>query len=107
MWAVPAYVQPPIPKDVEMAIEAFGNRVRVAIMAHLATVPAATSREVADALGLDIRPAQRHLWALQRFGLVVDDQPQGDRRGSIPRYSLDHERVQTLYRHLGSHLGVD
>ncbi|TDE88159.1 ArsR family transcriptional regulator [Occultella glacieicola] len=103
---MPAYVQPPLPETVEMAIEAFGNRVRVAILAHLAKTDAATSREIADALDLSIRPAQRHVWYLEEIGLVDVDQPGGDRRGTRPRYSLNRRAATRLYEELGQYIGL-
>lgn len=108
MAHMPTYVQPPLPEGVDVAIEAFGNRVRIAILAHLVTIQEGqTSGEIADALGLTLRPVQRHLWAMEELGLVVVDQPDGDRRGKRPRYSINSGRIRDLYKDLGRHLRVE
>lgn len=108
MAHMPTYVQPPLPEGVDVAIEAFGNRVRIAILAHLATIQGGrTSGEIADALGLTLRPVQRHLWAMEELGLVIVDQPGGDRRGKRPRYEINVRRIRALYQDLGRHLRIE
>jgi DNA-binding transcriptional ArsR family regulator len=85
---MPKYARPPHSESVEAAIEAFGNRVRVAILASLQKEGPGTRGEIARRLDAVEVTVQMHLRALERLGLVTSDPPPETRKsGQRVRYS--------------------
>lgn len=102
---MPDRVRPDLPAAVEDAIAVFGHPVRVAILRHLNAAGASTRGQIADELHLVPKTVQYHLTALDTLG-VIEATPGAheDRRGTRPRYSLDHHRVTVLHAALGDNI---
>ncbi len=109
MEPMPSYALPPhMREDVSMAVEIFGNKARVAILGHLATLAPGekqTRGQIVEATSLEPVLVGRHLLALEELGLVEVDQPPGDRRGTRPQYRLNRDKTEEVYTTLGAHLG--
>src|SRR5699024_9962636 len=75
MGHMPKYARPAHSESVEAAIEAFGNRVRVAILGSLQTDGPGTRGEIAKRLDADEGTVQMHLRTLERLGLDLSDPP--------------------------------
>lgn len=91
---MPKYARPAHPESVEAAIEAFGNRVRVAILGTLAKDGPGTRGEIAARIGAVDKTVQVHLRILETLKLVASDPPPSSRRSG--------QRVQ--YRCLDSNI---
>lgn len=109
MEPMPSYALPPhMREDVSMAVEIFGNKARVEILGHLATLGPGekqTRGRIVQATSLEPVLVGRHLVALEELGLVDVDQPPGDRRGTRPQYRLNRDKTEAVYETLGAHLG--
>ncbi|MGO3557555.1 ArsR/SmtB family transcription factor [Brevibacterium aurantiacum] len=85
---MPKYARPAHTEQVEAAIEAFGNRVRVAIIGALRQHGAATRGELAARIGSAEKTVQTHLRTLEGLDLVSSDPPPESRKsGQRVRYS--------------------
>lgn len=88
MGHMPKYARPAHTESVEAAIEAFGNRVRVAILGALRQHGPATRGELAARIGSAEKTVQAHLRTLEGLGLVASDPPPESRKsGQRVRYS--------------------
>lgn len=92
-----------------MAVEIFGNKARVEILGYLSSLHPDEKRtrgQIVEATSLEPVLIGRHLVALEGLGLVEVDQPPGDRRGTRPKYRLNREKTEEIYKTLGAHLGM-
>lgn len=95
MGHMPKYVRPAHPEPVEAAIEAFGNRVRVAILGTLQKDGPGTRGDIARRLGAVEGTVQLHLRTLEQLGLVTSDPPPNARKsGQRVRYSADPRQIE-------------
>jgi len=105
---MPRYARPVRGKLVEAAIEAFGNRVRVAILRHLREAGPSTRGELSAALGVAAPTIYNHLSGLRDAGVIEPDPPAEEAKsGQRVRWSVKEARVAALYRELGRELGQD
>ena len=103
---MPRYVRPPHDELVEAAIDAFGNRARVAILKHIRENGPCTRADVATALSIAPPTASNHLAALETAGIIESTPPRSEARsGQWVRYTVIPERVTELYVALGEFLG--
>ncbi|MGO4785164.1 ArsR/SmtB family transcription factor [Cryobacterium sp. W22_MBD10_FK3] len=103
---MPRYVRPPHDELVEAAIDAFGNRARVAILRHVRENGPCTRADIATALGIAPPTASNHLSALETAGLIESSPPRSEARsGQWVRYTAVPERITELYVALGKFLG--
>lgn len=93
--------------ELETAINAFGNRVRVGVIRYLRDHGPSTCGDIADALGVVTGSMNAHLRSLETAGLITSDPPPTqERSGRRVRYVLVAERVTELYSVLGNELSV-
>jgi DNA-binding transcriptional ArsR family regulator len=93
---MPKYARPAHSESVEAAIEAFGNRVRVAILGALRQHGPATRGELAARIGSAEKTVQTHLRTLEGLGLVSSDPPPESRKsGQRVRYSANAPEIDT------------
>lgn len=91
---MPKYARPDHPESVEAAIEAFGNRVRVAILGTLRRDGPATRGEVASRIDAAEKTVQTHLRSLESLGMVSSDPPPESRRsGQRIRYTANSPEI--------------
>lgn len=103
---VPRLVRVSPDAELETAIDAFGNRVRVGIIRHLREHGPSTRGDIADALGVVTGSMNAHLRSLETAGLIASDPPPTqERSGRRVRYVLVPSRVTELYTALGAELG--
>lgn len=103
---MPRYVRPPHDELVEAAIDAFGNRARVAILRHVRENGPCTRADIAIALNMAPPTASNHLSALETAGLIESSPPRSEARsGQWVRYTSVPDRITELYRALGEFLG--
>lgn len=92
---MPKYARPAHSESVEAAIEAFGNRVRVAILGSLQKDGSVTRGEIAKRLGAVEGTVQLHLRTLESLGLVWSDPPPESRKsGQRVRYSANASTIE-------------
>jgi DNA-binding HxlR family transcriptional regulator len=104
MTSVPATVRPNLPAAVERGIDAFGNRVRVAVLQSLRTDGPATRTELAARLRVSRSLLQTHLRRLESLG-TIQAQPPGthpDHRTRV--YTVNTAAVDSLLDALTSTL---
>jgi DNA-binding transcriptional ArsR family regulator len=101
---VPATVRPDLPSDVERAIEAFGNRVRVAVVTSLRKHGPATRTELAARIDVSRSLLQVHMRRLVELDVLHPDPAgtQADHRRRI--YRVDEAEVERLLRALRASL---
>jgi len=103
---MPRYVRPAHDEFVEAAIDAFGNRARVAVLSYVRQHGPCTRGEVASALSIAPPTTSNHLSALETAGLIVSSPARDQAKsGQWVRYSVVPERVTELYEALGRELG--
>ena len=103
---MPRYVRPAHDEFVEAAIDAFGNRARVAILSYVRQHGPCTRGDIAAALSIAPPTTSNHLAALEAAGLIVSAPARDQAKsGQWVRYSVVPERVAELYEALGRELG--
>ena len=103
---MPRYVRPSHDELVEAAIDAFGNRARVAILKHVRENGPCTRAEIATALDIAPPTTSNHLVALEAAGLIESTPPRSEaRNGQWVRYEVSAARIAELYVALGIFLG--
>lgn len=103
---MPKYARPANSDRAEDPIEAFGNRLRAAVIRHLRTHPDQTRAEIAAALEIPSPTVFNALEKLLAAGLLITDPPRGEwERGGRVRYSVDNIAVSELYFQFGQELG--
>ena len=103
---MPRYVRPAHDQIVEAAIDAFGNRARVAILSYVREHGPCTRGDIASALSIAPPTISNHLAALEAAGLIHSAPPREHAKsGQWLRYSVAPERVTELYKALGRELG--
>lgn len=103
---MPRYVRPPHDELVEAAIDAFGNRARVAILKHIRENGPCTRADIATALSITPPTVSNHLAALEETGLIETTPPRGAARSGLwVRYTVVPERITELYVALGEFVG--
>lgn len=98
---MPKYARPVTPQPVEAAIEAFGNRVRVAIIGYLGDHAAADVSAIAA--GIDVSPVTvyNHLRKLEELRLVYGNPADPTKRNGVRvMYSRDSTALRDLHTHL-------
>lgn len=107
MGLMPTYARPPLDYLVEAAIEAYGNRVSVAIIGVLARTAPATRGQLAKAVGAGEQTVLRRLRILLEYELITADPPPDlHTPGQRVVYTLNKSRVRDLYLVLGAQLGL-
>ncbi|WP_193072772.1 ArsR/SmtB family transcription factor [Brevibacterium sp. FME37] len=98
---MPKYARPAHPESVEAAIEAFGNRVRVAILGTLQKDGPGTRGEIAKRIGAVDKTVQVHLRVLEELDLVASDPPPEARKsGQRVRYRPLNANIDMLLQAL-------
>ncbi|MEO5665265.1 MAG: ArsR family transcriptional regulator [Nocardioides sp.] len=100
MRPVPRLSKPPtMPAEVLAIISAIGNSARTEMLRHLSS-GAMSTRELADAVGVDHSRILRHLAVLEDLDLVIADHPRGQRRGvgRVVLWTTNRKRVEELGR---------
>jgi DNA-binding transcriptional ArsR family regulator len=86
---MPRLTTPPgLPRGVEIAIDALGNRARIEILRALSRSQSLTLPELAETVGATTVSVLKHLRRLEAHGLVVADEPPGQRQGKHVRWSV-------------------
>ena len=103
---MPRYVRPAHDEVVEAAIDAFGNRARVAILSYVRLHGPCTRGEIATALTIAPPTTSNHLAALETAGLILSAPTRDQAKsGQWVRYSAVPVRIAELYEALGRELG--
>jgi DNA-binding HxlR family transcriptional regulator len=104
---MPRYVKPESSEPLEVAIQLFGSRVRIAICGYLQEHGSSARGEIAHALGISIQSTYRQLSALVDDGIVTADPPrQNAMRGQRVRYTPVPAKIESLWAELGRALRV-
>lgn len=99
---MPRLVHPRNGEQVDAAIDAFGNRVRVAILGYLRESGPCTRGELATALDVVPQTVSKHLVGLFDAELIIATPPLSQVvNGARVRYSVAPEIVEDLYQALG------
>jgi DNA-binding transcriptional ArsR family regulator len=96
MSRVPATVRPDLPVDVEKAIDALGNRVRVAVLRSLLRDGPATRSQLAERLRVSKSLLQSHLAKLEDLGVIVRHAPGADSDHRARIFTAEPKRIQRL-----------
>lgn len=103
---MPRYVRPFAEEQVEAAINALSNRVRVAILGHLRTSGGASRSEIEAAIGVAKSTVNFHLAALLELGVISTTPPLSDLvRGQVVQYHIVERRLRELIDVLLGSLG--
>lgn len=94
--AVPATVRPDLPRLVEDAVDALGNRVRVAVIRSLTQDGPTTRAELARRLELGASLLQGHLRRLEELAVVYVSPSRSEPGRLQRRYHVDSVRVAKL-----------
>ena len=93
-------MRPDLPSDVERAIDAFGNRVRVAVVTSLRTHGPSTRTDLAARLDVSRSLLQSHMRRLVELG-VLRPEPAGMQADHRRRtYRVNEGEVERLLRAL-------
>lgn len=104
---MPRYVLPQHSTVVETAIQAFGNRARVAILRCISEHQPIGRSEIAQRIGITASTAGNHLAGLESAGLIVSDPPADVRRqGQHVTYRYNRTIAAELLADFGRELGV-
>lgn len=99
---MPKYARPAHSEPVEAAIEAFGNRVRVAILGTLQKDGPGTRGEIAKRLDAVEVTVQAHLRTLEGLKLIESDPPPESRKsGQRVRYAVNSPNIEASLDMLG------
>jgi DNA-binding transcriptional ArsR family regulator len=101
---MPRVVRPLLAQQVEESIEAFGNRVRVAVLRSLELDGRATRGELAERLQVTSSILQKHLATLEEMGLVYLDPPRSEPERRPRWYIVDRKQVAALINALSTGL---
>ncbi|MFC7503708.1 winged helix-turn-helix domain-containing protein [Nocardioides sp. GCM10030258] len=94
---MPRTVRPDLPQPVELAVEVFGARLRVALLGAINEHGPCTKAELRRLLGGSEANLHAHLTALEEAGVVLADPRRSDEAGPVTRrYSVDAQRVDAL-----------
>ncbi|WP_460461651.1 ArsR/SmtB family transcription factor [Arthrobacter pigmenti] len=85
------------PDDVQAAIGVFGNSGHTAILKFLAENGSSLRAAILEGTELNQATLGHHLEALEQYGAVTGNIPPGSRKGRTVMYSLDKERIKTLW----------
>jgi DNA-binding transcriptional ArsR family regulator len=104
MGGMPRTIHPDLPDDLDHAIEALGNRVRVAILQSLRKTGPATRKDLEVRLGVGSPSLQKHLAVLEELGLVSVDPPRSE--GDVRRrlYVVDIASLESALKALNRNL---
>jgi len=103
---MPRYVRPSAEEQLEAAIDALGNRVRVAIIGHLRASGGASRAEIERAIGVAKSTVNFHLAALLELGVLSATPPLDESaRGQVIDYRVDEKRLRELIDVLLASLG--
>lgn len=98
----------PLPQEVELSVEVFGNKFNNAIVRYLASVEHAQLSDLLKETGIARATLGIHLRQLEDWGVIAGDLPRGERRGKSVYYKVDRERVKALLKeHLQFLIGSD
>lgn len=100
MRPVPRLSTPPtMPKELLAIISAIGNSARIEMLRQLSS-GAMSTRELADAVGVEHSRILRHLAVLEDLDLVVADHDRGQRRGvgRVVLWTTNRKSVEELGR---------
>lgn len=103
---MPRYVRPSAEENVEAAIDALGNRVRVAIIGHLRASGGASRSEIERAIGVAKSTVNFHLAALLELGVLSATPALAETvRGQVVHYTVVEQRLCDLVDVLLASLG--
>jgi DNA-binding transcriptional ArsR family regulator len=88
----------PIPEEVDLSVEVFGNRFNIDIVRFLAHVDRAQLSDLLEGTGIQRGTLSLHLKELEQVGVIVGDLAPDRRRGKSVNYSLDKARLEELFR---------
>ncbi len=104
---MPRTVRPDLPAEVEAAVSAFGNLVKVAVLRSLAIEGAATRSELAQRLGVTTSLLQKHLASLEASGVVGVVPARTEPGIRSRRYEMNRARVDQLISAITNGILVD
>lgn len=108
MSLMPRLTTPPwMPPEVEVVVEALGNRARVQILRELARGDALTIADLAPRVGTSAVSVLRHVHVLEEHGLVDGDHARGARRGRDVRWRARSGAVEAALETLREYLAGD
>ncbi len=103
---MPRYVRPFTEEQVEAAINALSNRVRVAILGHLRANGGASRSEIERATGVAKSTVNFHLAALLELEIISANPALSDLvRGQVVQYRVVEPRLRELVDVLLDSLG--
>lgn len=106
LYDMPRYVRPFAEEQVEAAINALSNRVRVAILGHLRASGGASRSEIEAATRVAKSTVNFHLAALLELGLISTTPALSDVvRGQVVEYHVVEQRLRELVDVLLGSLG--
>lgn len=83
------------PKEVNVALSAFGNPARLEVLCFLHDHGPAYFGEILEGVGSSSSSLARTLKYLeQELGVITGDVALGERKGRAPRYSLNEDSVR-------------
>jgi predicted transcriptional regulator len=97
---VPKRVDPPLPTEVGISVDALGSRVRVGLIRHLLAHGPKTRPELAREMELSSSMVAKNLDVLEELGVVTLDPPRSEPDRKPRRYVVERDRVDAMLKSL-------
>ncbi|QIS40499.1 winged helix-turn-helix transcriptional regulator (plasmid) [Clavibacter capsici] len=97
---MPKRVDPPLPTEVGMSIDALGSRVRVGLIRHLLAHGPKTRPDLAREMNLSSSMVAKNLDLLEELGVVMLDPPRSEPDRKPRRYVVQQKRVNGMLKTL-------
>ncbi|RII95555.1 ArsR family transcriptional regulator [Clavibacter michiganensis] len=97
---VPKRVDPSLPTEVGISVDALGSRVRVGLIRHLLAHGPKTRPELAREMELSSSMVAKNLDVLEELGVVTLDPPRSEPDRKPRRYVVERDRVDAMLKTL-------
>jgi DNA-binding transcriptional ArsR family regulator len=98
-------VNPDLPRDLQDVADAFGSRLRVAVLHSLAKTGPATLSELSRRLDVQPSSLSDHVARLEQLGVLDVDPPRSEPGRLMRTFSIDHRRSAEIAETVDKLLG--
>lgn len=97
---MPKRVDPPLPTEIGISVDALGSRVRIGLIRHLLAHGPKTRPELAREMELSSSMVAKNLDVLEELGVVSLDPPRSEPDRKPRRYVVERDRVNAMLKTL-------